>query len=206
MYRRVFCFNLLLVLTTTTFAQMGQMGSRPGMTPDMPMPPDTRSSIDLSSKHRILLSNYCRLDYEGARLRPDGWKRFRPYTSMSANPDYRSLVIVTRFNVETPAQLAELVYVNYQDVGYYDERRGYVASATSERVEFQVEEVNNEVKVAKVSTEIPHVSPRAAIAWMNERLANPKTTDVDRVHLRDAVEQLSKILPRPSLTAPAQGK
>jgi hypothetical protein len=206
MYRRLFCFNLLLVLTTAAFAQMGQIGSRPGMTTDVPLPPDTRNSIDLSSKQRILLSNYCRLDYEGARLRPDGWKRFRSYTSMSANPDYRSVVIVTRFNVETPAQLAELVYVDYQDVGYYDERRGYVASATSERVEFQVEEANNEVKVAKVSNEMPHASPRAAIAWMNERLADPKTSDVDRVHLRDAVEQLNKLLPQPSLAAPAQEK
>jgi hypothetical protein len=206
MCRRLFCFNLLLVLTTATFAQMGQMGSRPGMTTDVPMPPDTKNSIDLSSKQRILLSNYCRLDYEGARLRPDGWKRFRPYTSTSANPDYRTLVIVTRFSVETPAQLAELVYVNYQDVGYYDERRGYVASATSERVEFQVEENNNEVLVVKASTEMPHVSPRAAIAWMNQRLANPKTSDMDRSHLRDAVEQLNKLLLQPLLTAPAQGK
>lgn len=125
---------------------------------------------------------------------------------MSVNPDYRRLVIVTRYNVETKEQLAELLYVNYQDVGYYDERGGYVASATSERVEFQVEEDNNEVKVAKVSTEMPHVSPRAAIAWMNERLADPKISDLERAHLRDAVEQMNKLLPQPGERAPTQGK
>ena len=156
----------------------------------------------MSTKKRILLSSYCRLDYEGARLSQDGWKRFKPYTSIPANPDYRRFVIVTRFTVETPGQFAELAYVNYQEVGYYDELGGYVAYATSERIEFQIEEDKNGLLVAKVSPEMPHVSPRAAITWMNLRLTDPKTSGVEQAHLKDAIEKLNKFLPQPSPAVP----
>ena len=150
-------------------------------------------------------SNYCRLDFEGARLRSDGWSRFKPYTSMRFNPDYSRVVIVTRFNVETPGEQAAVLYVNYRTVGYYDELVGYTASATSERVEFQVAEHNDEVLVAEVTPGIPHVSPRAAIAWMNLRLADPKTSDVERAHMKDALEQLNKLLPQVRPATPPPG-
>ena len=44
---------------------------------------------------------------------------------------------------------------------------------------------------------MPHVSPRAAIAWMNLLLGDPKTTELERAHLKDAVQQLNKFLPQP---------
>jgi hypothetical protein len=202
MYRRLFSFSLLLVLTTATFAQrgqppMGQTEMRPGTVPDALTQTDTKSIVDLATKKRRVLSNYCRLDFDGARLSPEGWNRFEPYTSISANPDYRRLVIVSRFSVEPPEESAELLYVNYQDEGYYDDRGGYVASSAKERVEFQVEEKNNDAVVARVSTEMPHVSPRAAITWMTQRLSDPKTSEANRTRLKDAIEQLTKLIPQP---------
>lgn len=203
MFRHLSYIFVLFVLTTPASPQMGQAGSRSGMPAGVQMPPETKSVIDLSSKKRMLLSSYCRLDYDGARLRSNGWKLFKPYTSMSANPEYRRLVVVSRYNVDTPQQSSDLLYVSYQQVGYYDELGGYVGAATSERVEFQIEEDNGEVMVTKVFPEMPHVSPRAAIAWMNLRLADSKSSDLERTHLRDAVEQLSKFLPRPRLATPS---
>ena len=179
-----------MLLTTAAVAQAGSGSFTPGV------PLDKSRDIDIVTKKRVLLSNYCRLDFEGARLRSDGWSRFKPYTSMRFNPDYSRVVIVTRFNVETPGEQAAVLYVNYRTVGYYDELVGYTASATSERVEFQVAEHNDEVLVAEVTPGIPHVSPRAAIAWMNLRLADPKTSDVERAHMKDALEQLNKLLPQ----------
>jgi hypothetical protein len=208
MYRRLFGFPLLLVLTATTFAQMNPTMPHPGQVPDALQQTDAKSVIDMAVMKRRVLSNYCRLDYDGARLSPEGWKRFEPYTSISANPAYRRLVVVSRFSVETPEQSAELLYVNYQDEGYYDDRGGYVASPAKERVEFQVEEKDNDVAVAKVSTEMPHVSPRAAIAWMSQRLADPKTSEADRTRLKEAIEQLTKLIPQPipQPSPTAQGK
>jgi hypothetical protein len=182
---------------------MGRGGQ--GMPAGIPMPTE-KNSVDVATKKRVLLSNFCRLDFEGARLSSDGWKRFKPYTSMSFSPGYRRFVIVTRFNVEPAEPLAQLLYVSFRVVGYYDDLGGYVESAMSERVEFEVEESNNEVSVTKVSPEIPHVSPRAAIAWLNSRLDDPKTKDIDRAHLKSAVEQLNKLVPQPAQATPVSGK
>ena len=59
------------------------------------------------TKERILLSNYCRLDFEGARLSPGGWDGSAAYTSMSSNPDYNRLAIVTRYSVDVACRLPE---------------------------------------------------------------------------------------------------
>jgi hypothetical protein len=164
------------------------------------------NDIDMATKKRVLISNYCRLDFEGMRLRPDGWNRLKPYVTMRVNPDYSRVVIVSRFDVETPEEKAEALYVNYREVGYYDELDGYAAFATSERVEFHVQEQRDEVIVTEVSPGMPHVSPRAAITWMNLRLADPKTSDVERAHLKDAVQQLNKILQPPTPAAQPPNK
>jgi hypothetical protein len=193
MTRRLLCLFSLFVLTSAAVAQLGAG-----------VPLNTPSVIDTVTKKRILLSNYCRLDFEGARLRPDGWNRFRPYTSMPSNPDYSRIVIVTRYSVEAP-QGGALLYVSFQQVGYYDEVEGYVALPASDRVEFHVEEHRDEVLVRNVSPGMPHVSPRAAIAWMNLRMADSKTSDVERGHLKEAVNQLNKFLPQPRPAAAAPG-
>ena len=41
------------------------------------------------------------------------------------------------------------------------------------------------------------MSLRAALAWMKRLLDDPKTSDVEREHLRDAVNQLNKLLAAP---------
>jgi hypothetical protein len=195
MPRRLLSLLFLFVLTS---AALGQAGS---MTPQIPL--SGSNDIDMATKKRVLISNYCRLDFEGMRLRPDGWNRFKPYVSMRVNPDYSRVVIVSRFDVETPEETVEVLHVNYREVGYYDELDGYSAFATSERVEFHIQEQQhgNEVLVTEISPGMPHVSPRAAIAWMNLRLADPKTSEVERTHLKDAVQQLNKLLLPPTPAA-----
>jgi len=198
MRRRLLSLLFLFVLAS---AALGQAGS--GM-PQIPI--SGSNDIDMATKKRVLISNYCRLDFEGMRLRPDGWERFRPYVSMRSNPEYIRVVIVSRFNVDTPEETTEVLYVNYREVGYYDELDGFVAFATSERVEFHVQEQRDEVIVTEVSPGMPHVSPRAAITWMNLRLADPKTSDLERTHLKDAVQQLNKILQPPTPAAQPPNK
>jgi hypothetical protein len=139
------------------------------------------------------------LDFEGARLQAGGWERFRPYTSLGANPEFTRILIVTRFDVETPEQPSEELNVHYQTVGSYQLDEGYTAGSSSEQAEFRVQEQNGVLLVTAVSPESPHVSPRAALAWMKLLLDDPKTSDFERAHLLDAVNQLNKLLaPHPA--------
>jgi hypothetical protein len=151
----------------------------------------------LYAAQRLLLSSFCRLDFEGARLQAEGWERFRPYTSLRANPEFTRILIVTRFDVETPEQPSEELNVHYQTVGSYLLDEGYTAGSSSEQAEFRVQEQNGVLLVTAVSPESPHVSPRAALAWMKLRLDDPKTSDLERAHLLDAVNQLNNLLPAP---------
>lgn len=143
-----------------------------------------------------------RLDFEGACLQPGGWERFRPYTSLRANPEFTLVLIVTRFDIELPSQPSEELNVHYQTVGSYQLGEGYTASSSGDEAVFRVQEQNDVLLVTAVTPESPHVSPRAALAWMKRLLDDPKISDLERVHLLDAVNQLNKLLAAPH---PAQG-
>lgn len=190
MRRRLFALLFCSALTSAALAQLSsapQSGVKLG----------GRSFSELYAAQKILLSNYCRLDFEGARLQATGWSRFKPYTSLRTNPEFNRVVIVTRFNIETPEQPVEELSATYQTVGFYQENEGYTAQASSDQVTFRVREQNGDLLVTEVRPESPHVSPRAAIAWMNLRVADPKTSDLDRAYLKDALQQLNNLLPQP---------
>ena len=59
-------------------------------------------------------------------------ERFRPYTSLRANPEFTRVVIVTRFEIETPVEPSEELNVDYQTVGPYQLGEGYTASTSGE--------------------------------------------------------------------------
>jgi hypothetical protein len=107
------------------------------------------------------------------------------------------VTIVTRFELETPEQPSEKLNVHYQAVGFYQLDEGYTAGSSSEQAEFRVQEQNGVLLVTAVSPESPHVSPRAALAWMKLLLDDPKSSDLERAHLLDGVDQLNKLLPAP---------
>jgi len=184
------------LLTGAALAQMGggQMGSASPNIPGVKI-----HGLDLNDYYaaeKVLLSNYCRLDYEGARLQADGWKRFKPLTSIRGNPDFDKVFVVTRYDIQTTEGATDLLLVNYKVVGFYDMSEGYTARSTNDAVSFRTQEQGGNMIVAEISSQVPHVSPRAAIEWMNLRVADPKTPELDRAHLNDAIAQLSKLVPQ----------
>jgi hypothetical protein len=200
MHRCLFAWLLLSLLAAPAAAQSGtvsQLGSEPGVRLG------GRSFSDLYAAQRVLLSNFCRLDFEGARLEPGGWERFQPYTSLRANPDFTRVLVVTRYDIEAPAQPAEELFVHYQTAGSYRLGEGYTAGPVSEQAKFQVQEQNGQLLVTAITPESPHVSPRAALAWIKLLLADPKTSPLERAHLLGAVQQLNALLPAPH---PAQAE
>jgi hypothetical protein len=157
-----------------------------------------RSFADLQAGQKALLSNYCRLDYDGARLQENGWSRFKPYTTLRTNPEFTRLVIVTRFDIELPETPSQTIAVRYQTLGLYDEFDGYTANTNGAQVGFRVQEHSGELMVTEIDPASPHVSPRAAIAWMTGRLADPKTSELEQAHLKEALAQLNRFVqPRP---------
>ncbi len=162
----------LLFCTALTSAALAQFSSAPQ--PGVKL--QSHSLSELYAAQKILLSNYCRLDFEGARLQAAGWNRFKPYTSLRANPEFNRIVIVTRFNIETPEQPVEELSASYQTAGSYQEDEGYTAQPGSDQVTFRVQEQNGDLLVTQIRPESPHVSPRAAIAWITLRLADRKTS------------------------------
>jgi hypothetical protein len=118
---------------------------------------------------------------------------------MRVNPDFNRIVIVTMFNIEIPEQPREQVSVSYQEAGFYQFGEGYTADSTTDRVEFRVQEQGGNLLVTDITPTTPHVSARGAITWMNARIADPTTNEPERVHFKDAVEQLKKLIqPRPA--------
>ena len=161
MNRRLFPLLFLMVWTAAALAQFGSSSSsQPGVKLR------GRSFAELYAAQKVLLSNYCRLDFEGARLEPAGWNRFKPYTSLRNNPEFTRVVVVTRFNIESPEQPSEELSASYQAIGYYQEGEGYTPASSNDQVTFRVQEQNDTLLVTEVHPETPHVSPRAALAWM----------------------------------------
>ena len=120
MNRRLFPLLFLFAWTSAALAQFGSTSSsQPGV--------KLRgwSFAELYAAQKVLLSNYCRLDFEGARLEPAGWNRFKPYTSLRTNPEFTRVIVVTRFNIDTPEQPSEELNASYQTVGFYQEGEGY---------------------------------------------------------------------------------
>jgi hypothetical protein len=183
--------SLLFLLSWTT-AALAQFN--PGLQPGVKL--RGRNASDLYAAQKVVLSNYCRLDFAGARLQPEGWVRFKPFTTIRANPEYTRITIVSRFDVESPSQPSDYLTVNYQKVGFYQQGEGYTPAVETDQVEFRVQERNGDLLVTGVTPDTPHVSARAAIAWMNLLLRDAKTAEPERAHLKDAVLQLNELLAR----------
>src|ERR1035438_8504833 len=50
---------------------------------------------------RELVSKYCRLDYDGARMAPQGWPKLQSLVWWKTNPDYTQMNVISRYTVET---------------------------------------------------------------------------------------------------------
>jgi hypothetical protein len=202
MDRRLISVLFLFVWTSAALAQFGSSST----TSQAGVRLRSHSITELIAEQKVLLSDYCRLDFEGARLVPNGWDRLKPFTSLHANPEFTRITIVTRFNVESPERPSEELTVAYQTVGFYQGGEGYTADASGDQVTFRVQEHNGDLLVTEIRPVAPHVSPRAASAWINQRLADPNTSDAERALLKDALRQIDKLLPQPHSETNSQGR
>lgn len=199
MQRRLLTLVLVFSLATAAMAQLiGAQQSTPGVRLH------SMSGADLSASQKVLLSNFCRLDFEGARLQAAGWNRMKPFTSLKSNPEFERIVVVVRFDVETVEHPSETARVIYKAVGYYSESEGYTALSANDYVVFRIQEQHGDLMVTQITPPAPHVSPRVAVEWMTLRLNDPNTTEPERPHLKEAIAELSKLVPQPRAATIAQ--
>lgn len=144
---------------------------------------------DLAAKQRLLLGNYCRLDFEGARLTPAGWQQIRQYTWLRNNPDFNTVIIVSRYQVVDNQTPSHFVYVNYVVVGRYEEGLGYSPSPGIRRVMFETEDIQRELRIKDVDPSFPFISRRGAIEWLKRRLGTAGATP-ERNIIENAIKAL----------------
>lgn len=158
----------------------------------------TRSAAELFAAQRRVIGEWCRQDYLGARLLPDGWERLKPLSTFRQNPDFHSIVIVSRYQVPPREESSWDVDVTYWILGRYDRGLGYTPANNTEVVTFKTKDIDGDIVINEIDPGAPHVSKRAAIDWMKRQLEAADTSDVDKVYLRRALTTLETPEAQPS--------
>lgn len=128
-----------------------------------------------SADVRELVSKYCRLDYEGARLDGQGWSRAEPLVSWRNNPEYSEISVISRYTVDPePAENhgKYTVTVHYRLLGSYNLETGYVREAPDsvQEVNYIVTGTNGDWRISDSDNNLPHPSRAAMLKWLNEKL------------------------------------
>jgi len=147
-----------------------------------------------SADVRELVSKYCRLDYEGARLDDRGWSKFEPLVSWRSNPEYAEINVISRYTVDTEVASSRgkhTVSVHYRLLGSYNLSTGYVREApnTSQNVQYTVTDTNGEFRISDAENTLPHPSRAAMLKWLNEKLA-AAPEEPAKLRYQDALRQL----------------
>jgi hypothetical protein len=148
-----------------------------------------RSAADLYAEQRRVIGSWCRLDFEGFRLTGTDLARLRSLSIFKENPEFSSVVIVSRFDVQPRDSASWDMDVKYVVLGRYDRGSGYVPGAGTDTVTFRTKDIDDNIVIADLDPTSPHVSKKAAVAWMRQELEKT-TSDVEKVHLREALKSL----------------
>jgi len=171
-------FLLLIIGCTAAFAQF-------------PVPSKSQLEDTTPSQVREVVANYCRLDYEGARLDPQQWSKFKPLVWWNSAPQYTQIDVIARYIIDRePAANNDkyAVAVHYRLLGVYDMANGYVPEPTGsmQNVDFGVSSRNSEWRIADADNNFPHPSRAAMLNWLKAQLASAQD-DASKQRLQRAL-------------------
>ena len=143
---------------------------------------------------RELVSKYCRLDYEGARMGPQGWPKLQPLVWWKTNPDYTQMNVISRYTVETAPVLTHGKYtitVHYRLLGRFETGIGYSREAanSNEDVDYIVTAVNDEWRIDDAEPNFPHPSRAAMLKWLNDQISTTQDPAAKNLY-QEAVQKL----------------
>jgi len=129
---------------------------------------------------------YCRLDYDGARLSASKGERLFSLVTWEAEPGWDTAVIVSSFNAHEAQVIgpSAKVIVDYQVVGRFEGRPPTALEASSEHVEFRLVKRRNTwlIDHGKIP---PHVSLPAFIAHVQTLVQLARNDKRQSALLRD---------------------
>ncbi len=126
---------------------------------------------------RIVVNDYCRMDYQGMRLEKDSWERIKSLTTWKTNPDWQGFTVITKYEVQPGDEglRSASVNVRYAVLGHFDVGMGYVSEPRKEEVSFLLKEVESSWRINAQDPPInPHVSKQRAITWLKASLVKEK--------------------------------
>ncbi len=123
---------------------------------------------------------------------PDAWARVKPFTTLRPAEEWPRILIVTRWDFEVLEEARDSQIVTYKLTGVYDLAEGYSAISASEQVQFVMHEHDGNLLITAITPDAPHLSARAALAWLRQRLNDAGTSDPERAYLRDAIAQIER--------------
>jgi hypothetical protein len=141
-----------------------------------PVPMGRAEQDTKAEQIRELVSKYCRLDYEGARMGTQGWPKVQPLVWWKTNPDYSQMNVIARYTVETAPVLTRGKYtvtVHYRLLGRFENGIGYSPEPanSNEDVEYIVTAVNDEWRIDDAEPNFPHPSRAAMLKWLNDQIS-----------------------------------
>lgn len=143
---------------------------------------------------RALVSQYCRLDYGGARLDRQGWTKLEPLVWWKANPDYSQIDVISRYTVETQPESTNGKYsvtVHYRLLGRFETGIGYSpegGNPTSD-VEYTVTAVKDEWRIDDAEPNFPHASQAAMVKWLTAQISTTQDASAKNIY-QEALRQL----------------
>lgn len=145
---------------------------------------------------RELVSKYCRLDYEGARLDPKMWPKFQPLVSWTSPQPFTKIDVIARYTVDPEASEDHNKYavtVHYRLLGTFDPGLGYVQEpeGTIQDVFYSVTSQNTEWRISDSDTPLPHPSRAAMLKWLAEQV-NTTQDETMKGRYQNALEHLQQ--------------
>lgn len=141
----------------------------------MPVPLGHVEQDTKSADVHELVSKYCRLDYEGARLDGQGWAKVQPLVSWRTNPEYAEINVISRYTVDTDPPSSHGKYtvtVHYHLLGSYNLSTGYAREAGSvQTVEYTVTDTKGDLRITDSENGLPHPSRATMLKWLNDKLS-----------------------------------
>ncbi len=141
---------------------------------------------------RNVVGNYCRFDFDGARLSKDSWERMKPLITWKDNHDWQSFAIISQYEIAAvnEGSRISMVEVAYSVIGKFERGIGYTPDRDNEHVIFRLKDVADEWRIDDVDPPIvPHVSKSRAIAWLKAASMSEKDP-ANRIVLEKALKEL----------------
>jgi hypothetical protein len=159
-----------------------------------PLPMGRVDQDTKAEQMRELVSKYCRLDYDGARMGPQGWPKLQPLVWWKTNPDYTQMNVISRYTVETAPVLTHGKYtitVHYRLLGRFETGIGYSPEAanSNEDVDYTVTAVNDEWRIDDAEPNFPHPSRAAMLKWLNDQISTTQDPAAKNLY-QEAVQKL----------------